>query len=73
MKKLFSVWIAVSLFSSMVCKAYTIHPTVKYSHAGTYAFWTEKAYYCSPTVEDIDGDGRLEIVFSNRCFLRFGL
>ena len=36
-----------------------------YTNAGSLSNWTEEAYYSSPAVDDIDGDGRLEIVFSN--------
>ncbi len=42
-----------------------INPTLKYTNAGTYSLWTEEAYYSSPAVADIDGDGRDEIIFSN--------
>ena len=38
---------------------------LKYSNAGTLSNWTEESYYNSPAVCDLDGDGRLEIIFSN--------
>lgn len=39
-------------------------PVLKYSGAGTFGNWTEEAYYCSPVIIDLDGDGSLEIVCS---------
>lgn len=40
-------------------------PTLKYHNAGTLNSWTEESYYCAPVVDDLDGDGALEIIFSN--------
>ncbi len=45
--------------------AYTVNPSLKYTNAGTYPLWTEESYYSAPAVTDIDGDGALEIIFSN--------
>ena len=42
-----------------------IEPVIKYANAGTLSGWTEESYYSSPAVMDIDGDGKIEIVFSN--------
>ena len=38
---------------------------IKYNNAGTLKNWTEESYYVSPVVTDLDGDGKLEIIFSN--------
>lgn len=40
-------------------------PQLKYACAGTYPLWTEESYYSAPVVEDLDGDGAAEIIFSN--------
>jgi len=40
-------------------------PTLKYSGVGQYdTGWCEEAYYSTPAVADLNGDGRLEIIFS---------
>ncbi len=64
MKKL--CCIGAVLFGLMTSvSAIAIEPQLKYAWAGTYALWTEESYYAAPVVEDIDGDGRQEIIFSN--------
>lgn len=67
MKKIISLVLAFSFLflSSPVSYAYDINPTLKYQNAGSYEHWTEESYYSSPAVEDIDGDGKKEIIFSN--------
>ncbi len=45
--------------------AYSTNPTLKYTNAGTFPLWTEESYYSSPIAEDIDNDGKVEIIFSN--------
>ncbi len=62
MKKL-CICIILLLMFPFSCIAAT--PVLKYSNAGTYPLWTEEAYYCAPTVVDLNGDGKNEIVFSN--------
>ena len=53
------------LASATTVSANDINPQLKYKCAGTFKDWTEEAYYSSPYVGDIDGDGKKEIVFSN--------
>ena len=67
MKKIISLVLAFSFLflSSLVSYAYDINPTLKYQNAGSYEHWTEESYYSSPAIEDIDGDGKKEIIFSN--------
>ena len=66
MKKLIAfLMCAVMLCASVTAQAYSLNPSIKYTNAGTYNLWTEEAYYSSPAVCDIDGDGALEIIFSN--------
>lgn len=61
---LLSVLIIMALWA-FPALAETKTPTLKYANAGTYPLWTEESYYSSPAVADIDGDGALEIIFSN--------
>lgn len=49
----------------LISQAYDINPVLKYANAGTFALWTEEAYYSAPAIKDIDNDGKLETVFSN--------
>lgn len=42
-----------------------ITPVLRYSNAGTFYRWTEEAYFCSPFITDLEGDGENEIIFSN--------
>ncbi len=53
----------VFLLQSLSAAAFS--PQLKYACAGTYKLWTEESYYASPVIEDIDGDGMQEIIFSN--------
>ncbi len=57
--------LAVLLFSAVPMAVGAFNPQLKYSCAGTYDLWTEESYYSAPVVEDIDGDGAQEIIFSN--------
>ena len=63
MKKLFMI-LSLILLMTLSCFA-AINPVLRYSNAGTFPLWTEEAYYCSPVTEDLDGDGKNEIIFSN--------
>ncbi len=63
MKKLF-LCIIISAILTASCFA-AIKPTLRYSNAGTFKLWTEEAYYCSPVIDDLDSDGKNEIIFSN--------
>ncbi len=65
MKKIVAFTIIFTMLFSLCASAYVPSPSLKYTNAGTYTLWTEEAYYSSPAVEDIDGDGALEIIFSN--------
>ena len=50
----------ISLFLSVILTASSfaaISPVLRYCNAGTFDLWTEEAYYCSPVVTDLDGDG----------------
>ncbi len=64
MKKL-CMLMAALLLSAVPFSASAIQPQLKYACAGTYPLWTEESYYAAPVVEDIDGDGAQEIIFSN--------
>ncbi len=64
MKKLCFFLAALLLFAAPT-SVLAITPQLKYACAGTYELWTEEAYYASPVVEDLDGDGAQEILFSN--------
>ncbi len=64
MKKLCLI-LATLLLLSVPQAALAINPQIKYACAGTYPLWTEESYYAAPVVEDIDGDGAQEIIFSN--------
>ena len=58
----------ISLFLSVILTASSfaaISPVLRYCNAGTFDLWTEEAYYCSPVVTDLDGDGENEIIYSN--------
>ncbi len=63
MKKL----ILFSFIASLLCLGCfaSVTPTLRYSNAGTFELWTEEAYYGSPVIADLDGDGKNEIIFSN--------
>ncbi len=66
MKRITSViLLLVAIFSAVPTTAAVGAPYLKYTNAGTYPLWTEESYYSSPEVCDIDGDGALEIIFSN--------
>ena len=57
----------ISLFLSVILTASSfaaISPVLRYCNAGTFDLWTEEAYYCSPVVTDLDGDGENEIIYS---------
>lgn len=64
MKRL-CIFLAVLTVLSVPVSVGAIAPQLKYACAGTYDLWTEESYYASPVVEDIDGDGTQEIIFSN--------
>lgn len=64
-KNIFTFTLSAVIFASATSYAYDVNPTLKYTNAGTFPLWTEESYYSSPAVEDIDGDGRKEIIFSN--------
>ncbi len=64
MKRLLSLTLVI-LSLAFTVQANSINPTLKYANAGTYPLWTEESYYSSPAVTDIDGDGEIEIIFSN--------
>lgn len=65
MKKIFSLFLLLFTLTSVSCNVYALNPQLKYTNAGTFPLWTEEAYYSSPVVDDIDGDGIKEILFSN--------
>jgi len=64
MKKIFLL-LAIVLFTFVFALPSFAAPQLRYSHAGSFENWTEEAYYSSPAVIDLDGDGSMEIVFSN--------
>lgn len=63
LKKIF--FAAAMSFLILFSQAFAIEPALKYKNGGTYELWTEESYYSSPVVVDLDGDGIMEIVFSN--------
>ena len=60
-----AILLLIFVFSVVPCMAAVGTPYLKYTNAGTFPLWTEEAYYSSPAVCDLDGDGANEIVFSN--------
>lgn len=62
MKKILLI-LTILTFTYSLSHAFT--PVLKYQHAGSYENWTEEAYYSSPTVYDLNGDGKKEIIYSN--------
>ena len=65
MKKYAVIFFAIIIVMVFSCISVMAYPNLKYHNAGTYETWTEESYYCSPTVCDLDGDGKKEIIFSN--------
>lgn len=66
MKKIIAILLSVIVVCCSVCAmADVAAPRLRYTNAGTFPLWTEESYYSRPAVCDIDGDGALEIIFSN--------
>ena len=39
-------------------------PMLKWQHGGCFSSWCETGWYSSPAVEDLDGDGNMEVIAS---------